>query len=139
MATKITKKVAKKAVAKKVAVKKAPVVEHECTCGKDCPCGCHKHGKLHMLKHIIILAIVFAIGLACGKMMDCHKMHKPMHQNMHAVFTNGCLDMQSIQCPKMAEEIVAADVNGDNCISIEEYKAWKKEHRPQMQKRGFRK
>ena len=136
MATKTTKKpVAKKAPVKKAAVKPAPVMEHKCEA--DCPCGCHKHGAAHLIKHIVILAIVFALGMACGKMMDCKKMHKPMHQNIHAVFTNGCLDMNSISCPKMAEEIVAADVDADNCISVEEYRTWKKDHRAQM-KKGMR-
>ena len=52
-----------------------------------------------------------------------------MHQK-HPVFTNGCLDIQSIECPKMQEDIVKADVNGDSCISIEEYKVWKKTNQP---------
>lgn len=141
MATKTTKKsVAKKATAKKPAVKKAtvkpaPVMEHKCNCEAGCPCGCHKHGAAHIIKHIIVWAIIFALGMACGKMMCCKKMHKPM-QAKHVVFTNGCLDMASISCPKMAEEIMTADVNADECVSIEEYKAWKKEHK--SQNKGFR-
>jgi hypothetical protein len=53
---------------------------------------------------------------------------------MHPVFTNGCLDMQSIECPKMQEALQKADVNGDECISMEEYKAVKKEMKPMHKK-----
>jgi len=129
MAKKTTKKTATKSVAKKPAVKAAPVMEHKCGCGADCPCHCH--GSAHWVKHIIVWAIIFALGMACGKMMDCGH-HKKMQRRMQPVFTNGCLDVASIKCPKMAEEIVAADVNGDNCISVEEYKVWKKANKPQM-------
>ena len=52
---------------------------------------------------------------------------------MHPVFVNGCLDMASIECPKMQEKLATADVNADECISIEEYKAVKKEMK-QMRK-----
>ena len=121
----------------------APVMEHKCECGRDCSCGCHRHGTAHIIKHIIVWAIIFALGLACGKMMNCGHHGKKMYRQMHPVFTDGCLDMASIDCPKMAEEIVAADVNADNCISIEEFKAWKKANKPDMRNgqrgiRGFR-
>lgn len=130
--TKTTKK-----IVKKTAVKPAPVAEKTCACGKDCPCGCHKHGAAHLLKHIIIWAIIFALGMVCGKMMDCGHAHKKMPQRLHPVFTNGCLDMQSIECPKMQEALLKADVNGDECISVEEYRAVKKEMKP-MNKKMFK-
>lgn len=121
-----------------VAAKATPVMEHTCACGKDCPCGCHKHGSMHVIKHIIVWAIIFALGMACGKMMNCqHPGKKMMFHHKQPVFTNGCLDIQSIECPKMQEDIVKADVNGDNCISIEEYKTFKKENR-QMFRKGMR-
>ncbi len=119
----MAKQIKKKTTVKKTATKPAPVMEHKC--GPDCPCGCHKHGAGHRVKHIIILLIVFIIGCVCGKMM-CFKgkmMMGPVKH--HPVFTNGCLDMQSVKCPKMQEMLMTADVNGDNCISIEEYKAQK--------------
>ena len=115
----------KKATAKKIAMKPVPAMEHGC--GHDCPCGCHKHGAGHLVKHIVILLLVFILGYACGKIM-CFggKHHMPRMPHMpHPVFTNGCLDMQSIQGQKMQEMLMAADVNGDNCISIEEYKTFK--------------
>lgn len=125
-----------------VAAKATPVMEHTCACGKECPCGCHKHGSMHVIKHIIVWAIIFALGMACGKMMNCqHPGKKMMFHHKQPVFTNGCLDIQSIECPKMQEDIVKADVNGDNCISIEEYKTFKKENRQMFRKgmRGFKK
>lgn len=121
------KTVTKKAAVKRAAVKPAPVMEHKCECGENCKCHCH--GRAHFIKHIIVWAIIFALGMVCGKLVCCgHGMHKHM-QKMHPVFVNGCLDMQSIECPKMQEKLASADVNGDECISIEEYKAVKKEMR----------
>ncbi|MBR3510474.1 MAG: hypothetical protein IKN73_00220 [Alphaproteobacteria bacterium] len=132
-----TKTTTKKTVVKKTAVKPAPVMEQTCACGKDCPCGCHKHGFAHALKHIVIWAIIFALGMFCGKMMNCDAAHKKMQQRFHPVFTNGCLDMQSIDNKKMQEALQKADVNADECISVEEYRAVKKEMRP-MNKKGPR-
>ena len=131
-----TKTTTKKTVAKKVAaVKPAPVAEKTCACGKDCPCGCHKHSCAHKLKHIIILALVFALGMVAGRVLYFGPAkHAPMHHKMHPVFTNGCLDMQSIECPKMQEALQKADVNGDECISMEEYRAVKKEMKPMHKK-----
>jgi len=119
-----TKKTVRKPAVKKVAAKPAPVMEHKCACGENC--NCHCHGGAHWIKHIIAWAIIFALGMVCGKMLSCGHGHKHMMQK-HPVFVNGCLDMSSIECPKMAEKMAAADVNGDECISIEEYKAVKKE------------
>lgn len=113
-----------KSIKKKPVMKQTPVKEHNCGCGADCPCHCH--GRAHWVKHIIVWAIIFALGMACGKMMNCHHGKRMMHPKYHPVFTNGCLDVQSIDCPKFREEIMKADVNGDGCISFEEYKAVKK-------------
>jgi len=109
---------------RKTAVKPAPVMEHQC--GNDCPCGCHKHGASHRLKHIIILLIVFILGYACGKVLHFgpRMMMGPVHPQ-HPVFVNGCLDMQNMQNPMFKEKMLKADTNGDGCISVEEYKAHK--------------
>jgi len=129
----MVKQTTKKSNVKKTAVKPNPVMEHQCGCGHDCPCGCHKHGAMHAVKHIIVWAIIFALGMACGKMMNCNHGKKfKMPRQMQPVFTNGCLDVTSIKCPQMQEEVVAADVNADNCISIEEYKTWKKANKQNM-------
>lgn len=138
MVKKITKKTATKSVVKRTNVKMAPVTEHKCACGADCSCHCH--GSAHWIKHVIVWAIIFALGMACGKMMDCGHHTKRMMRQKQPVFTNGCLDVKSIECPKMREDIVKADVNGDNCISVEEYKVWRKANKPpRKEKFKFRK
>ncbi|MCQ2574791.1 MAG: hypothetical protein MJ156_01645 [Alphaproteobacteria bacterium] len=124
MAKTTKKTVAKKTTTKKVAAAKkvAPVVETPCTC------GCHKHSAV---KKILLLLMVFALGFVCAKMTSAPcPMHKAMmqkHRAQHPVFTNGCLDMQSIKNTKLLEVVAKADVNNDGCISIEEYKAARKE------------
>ena len=121
---------------KKTTVKTKPVMEQKCVCGENCRCHCH--GGAHWLKHLLVWAIIFALGMVCGKIL-CHgHCHKGMPK-MHPVFVNGCLDMQSIDCPKMQEKLATADVNGDECISVEEFKAMKKEMKKGMRgPKGFR-
>lgn len=122
-----TKKTTKKVIAKKA----APAVEHKCMCAENC--NCHCHGRAHLIKHIIAWAIIFALGMVCGKMMNCGGHHGMKHMpQMHPVFENGCLKMDSIECPKMVEKLATADINGDGCISMEEYKAVKKEMNKEM-------
>ena len=129
------KKTTKKMPAKKAVVKSAPVMEHKCACGE--PCRCHCHGGAHFIKHLIVWAIIFALGMVAGKMLPCGHGFKHMPK-MHPVFVNGCLNMSSIECPKMQEKLAAADMNGDNCVSIEEYRAVKKEMRKEMREhKGF--
>ena len=123
-----TKKTSKKPVAKKAPVKNTPVMEPVCKCGEGCRCHCHCGA--HLVKHLIVWAIIFALGMVCGKMLDCgHGKHMP---KMHPVFENGCLKMDSIQCPKMVEKLANADVNGDSCISVEEFKTINKEMRKEF-------
>ena len=132
-----TKKTIKKTTVKKTSpVKAATTSENKCMCAENCKC--HGHGCAHFVKHIIIWAIIFALGMVCGKMIcGCHNGMKHMSK-MNPVFENGCLKMDSINCPKMAENLIDADVNGDECISIEEYKAVKKEMRGHKGMRGPR-
>ena len=124
------KKTIKKTTVKKTTVKKAPVMEHKCECGENCKCHCH--GSAHWVKHIVVWAIIFALGMVCGKMVCCGH-HGPKHMpKMHPVFVNGCLDMTSIKCPKMVEKLEEADVDGNECISMAEYKAVKKAMKKEM-------
>ena len=131
-----------KQIKKNTAVKKAaPVREHNCV--HDCPCGCHKHGMGHRIKHVVILLLVFILGYACGKMFWFGPMHHPMMPHMphmqhmqRPVFINGCLDMQSIKSQKMQEVLMSADVNGDACVSEEEYKAFKVAKAQKFGKKG---
>ena len=129
-----TKKTTKKTAVKKTTVKKAPVMEPKCACGENCQCHCH--GGAHWVKHVIVWAIIFALGMVAGKMLGCCHKHHPNMPEKNPVFINGCLDMNSVECPKMQEKLMAADVDGNECISIEEYKAVKKEMRKEMRKFG---
>ena len=124
------KKTTKKTTVKKSTVKPAPVMEHKCACGETCRCHCNAYA--HWVKKIVVLAIVFALGMVCGKMLCSCNHHGKHMPKMNPVFAEGCLQMESIPCPKMQEKLIAADVNGDNCISIEEYKAVKAEMKKDM-------
>lgn len=134
MPTKTTTK--KVTVKKNVPVKSTPVRESKCACGGKC--NCHYHGAAHLIKHIIVWAIIFALGMVCGKMMcGCH--HGMKHTpKMNPVFENGCLKVDSVGCPMMREKLMAADMDGNECISLEEYKAVKKGMREHNGPRGPR-
>ncbi len=143
-----TKTVAvKKAPAKKAPVKKtAPAAMAEtkivtpapetfaCGCGGNCACGghCGEHHGEHtgggfgrFIKKLIIVLIIFALGFAAAKMLY---FNKPNHmRGPRAEFVNGCLDVTTITCPKMLESLTVMDVNADNCISRDEYRAFMKQ------------
>ena len=121
-----TKAPAKKVAAKKVSPKKvakpemkpvivAQEVTHECTCGKNCKCGC-RAGRF--FKKLVIVLIVFALGFAAAKMLGCCK--KPMPR-----FVDGCMDITSVKCPKLQAELPMMDINGDGCITHQEFDAYK--------------
>lgn len=138
MATKSTKKtatkkvVAKKTVSKPVAVKKtvakktpatkvvaAPVVEHT-PCGCAGACHCHKHCHCGTAKKFVGVLVFFALGfVAALALMPQHPKHMKMP---HPEFENGCL---VVKCPRLAEIAPQMDVDGNNCISEEEFKAFK--------------
>ena len=126
-----------KSVQKKPTMKTTKIHEQHCGCGAEC--HCHHHDTKHLIKHIIVWAIIFALGMACGKMMNCHHGKKMMRPRFHPVFTNGCLDIKSIECPKFREDILKADANGDNCISLEEYRTVKKPNKNYIHKGKFKK
>ena len=117
-----TKKTTKRTTAKRVvkpAVAPAPEL-HEMHCG----CKCTPLKKVFYLGGMFILGFLVAFFLVC----PCHK-HGPKMPRMHPVFVNGCLDMESIKCPKMQEELATADADANGCISEEEFHAVK---RPMM-------
>lgn len=128
----------KKTTVKKSAAAKQPVMEspvlmptpetHECMCGAGCKChhGC-TFGRF--IKKLIIVLVIFALGFAAAKMCCCK------HPGMHAPrvhFVNGCVDVASIKCPKLAAEIPNMDINGDGCVSRDEFRAVKKEMRREI-------
>ena len=119
-------KTTKKAPVKKTEVKSEPVMEHKCECGENCKCHCH--GRAHLIKHIIILALVFALGMVCGRVLYFGPAkHKPAQQRMHPVFVNGCLDAKSVTNKRLQEKLATADADKNECISMEEYRAARRE------------
>ena len=118
-------KTTKKAPVKKTEVKTVPATEHKCGCGENCKCHCH--GRAHLIKHILILALVFALGMVCGRVLYSPAKHKPANQRMHPVFVNGCLDVKSVTNKKLQEKLKTADADNNECISMEEYRAARRE------------
>jgi len=128
---KTTKKTTKRTTAKRV-VKPAAVVTparnpemHECHCG----CRCTP------LKKILVIGGMFILGFLVAYLFACpchhHKMKMGMHR-MHPVFVDGCLDMQSVKCPKMQEALASADVDANGCISEQEFRSVKHAMRREM-------
>lgn len=130
MPKKTTKKTT--TVRKTTRVAPAPVMDaHACGCGDSCKCGC-KCGKI---KKLIVMLIVFLLGFAVAKFAFCPCHHHNMKMpHMHPVFVDGCLDMQSVKCPKMQETLAVADVDANGCITEEEFKDAKRAMRHHMRK-----
>ena len=117
-----TKRVAKKTPAKKI-IKTAPVAKPVAT---EIPlpdpyCHCTKRKRNMILTCVFILSFVFGILVGTAFFCGCPHKHGPRPQ-----FVNGCVDVTSIHCPKMLEELPAMDANGDGCITKQELRAAKK-------------
>ena len=112
---KTTVKAAPKKDVKPMAVK-APAA-HECHCG----CSCTPLKKAFYLGGMFLLGFAIAHFAFCPCSRFGHKMQKE-----HPVFVNGCLDMQSIKCPKMQEILANADMDADGCISVSEFNTVKR-------------
>ena len=108
----------------KTMVKAAAPETHEVHCGCKCT----------PLKKAMYLGGMFILGLAVAKFAfcPCPHHHQMKMNRMHPVFVNGCLDMESIKCPKMQEELATADTDANGCISEEEFRAAKHEMRREM-------
>ncbi len=139
MATKTTKKAAVKPVAKKTTVKKSvkrvaakPVMPemNACACGHDCKCHARRCTFGRVVKKIVIFAIIFALGFAAAKFCPCGK--KPCFRGPRVNFVEGCLDASSVKCPKLVEALPAMDINGDGCITHDEFHAVKREMRREI-------
>lgn len=134
------KVVAKKAVAKKVAapktvkpvVKAAPAAEIKAvmeapvtTSAPSCKCCCRNGGLCTFIRKLIVFFVIFALGFAAAKFVyfDGRRFHMIKHHSYQEMFFNGCLDTTKLPNPEMAEKIKAADVNGDNCITADEFRA----------------
>ena len=133
--------VKKAAVKKTVAAKPAPEAVNttpipemptckcgaNCICGADCKCsrGGSRFGRF-MVKLIMIL-IVFALGFGAAKLLDCPEFRGP-----RVDFDNGCLDVASVDCPRLQAVLPVMDIDRDGCITREEYRAVKQELGRQM-------
>ena len=148
-----TRPAAKKATVKKNTAKKpvvaAAVETHACACGANCKCGANCHcgtaachckggckcgGKFgRFVKKLIVFVIIFALGFAAAKFCCCG--NKKPHFGFggpRVHFVNGCVDMSSVKCPKLAEALPAMDINQDGCITRDEYRAVKKKMRREI-------
>ena len=137
MPTKTTKKTATKPVAKKAPAKKAvkkvvapaPVIKPAANVEIPLPsayCHCTKR------KRNTILTCVSTSCLLIGFLIShfffcCNCVH---HKRMPELqFVNGCVDTQSIKCPKMLQDLPMIDVDHDGCVTRDELRAAKKNMR----------
>ena len=83
-------------------------------------------------KKAFYLGGMFILGFLVSHFLvpSCH--HNVKMPRMHPVFVNGCLDMESIKCPKMQEKLATADVDANGCITAEEFRAVKHAMRREM-------
>ena len=131
----MTKKTVKKAAsAPKPIVKAAPVAAAPVSTTCECNCNGHRRGFWHFAKKLLVYIIVFLLGVAACKLC-CYK-HHGFGKHMRFSFENGCLDVSKIKCPMLAQKVMAADANGDGCITKAELRAWKKS---KFQKSEFKK
>lgn len=145
--TAVKKTAAKKPVTKKVAapvVKMAPVATpemHKCPCGQNCPCGknctcgqnCHCGEKCccgagRSFMRILWIAVVVIVAIVALRLCCCG----PRHHGPRVHFTNGCLDVESVKCPKLASALPAMDINQDGCITRDEFRAVKRRMRAEI-------
>lgn len=137
----VKKPAAKKATAKEVKMT-APVMEKmPCGCGADChcksghDCGCGAQCRCHggsrfgrFMRKLVLFLIIFALGFAAAKLCCCG----PRHHGARMHFVNGCLDAASVKCPKLVEALPAMDINGDGCITRDEFRAVKRQMRAEV-------
>jgi len=128
------KTVAKPAVAIEEKATMAPMEKYPCGCDKDCACGgkcgCHGHGGFaRFFRKLIVALILFALGFASAKMFCCNH-YGPRGPRVQ--FIDGCMDVESVKCPKLVAALPAMDINQDGCITREEYRAVKKEMRREI-------
>ena len=130
MPTKTTKSVksVKKAPAKKPTKRVAkpaakPVVAPQPVATEilAAPACCHCTRR----KKFLYLFGMFVLGILVGQLFcycGCgHHKHGP---RVH--FVNGCVDVTTVKCPKMLEQLPAMDANNDGCITRAELRAAKR-------------
>jgi hypothetical protein len=135
----VKKAIAKKAPAKKAAIMTEKAVAAPVIAPAAAPCGCHeckgcKSGVARFFKKLIIFLIVFSLGWCAAKY--CGMKHHIFggFVGPRVEFVNGCADVTKIPCPEMAAKLAIADVNGDGCITKEEFRTIKKELRKEFRR-----
>lgn len=112
-----------------------PHHEHACGCGSACAChgnrgGCQCGGGCWgFIKKLFWFFVIFALGFVACMCVCRYGHHGHKGPKMPVEFVNGCLDVSKIKCAEFAQRVMVADVNNDNCISREEYRAFKKQMR----------
>ena len=123
MPTKTTKKAPTKKPAKKIVKPAAAVKPTVAEIPLPDPyCHCTKRKRNTILTCVSI--IFFLLGFITYHMFFCdghHSRFMPKPQ-----FANGCLDVTSVHCPKMLEELPMIDADHDGCITKQELKASKR-------------
>ncbi|MBO7066965.1 MAG: hypothetical protein J6W40_05080 [Alphaproteobacteria bacterium] len=114
-AKKPAKKVVKPVVAPKPAAAEIPL--------PDPYCHCTKRKRNMILTCVFICSFILGFIVAqlfcfCG--CDHHKRMPRPH------FVNGCLEEQSVKCPKMLEALPAMDADNNGCITRAELRAAKR-------------
>lgn len=142
------KPIAKKTVKKAVPEIKETVVAPEmpaCPCGAGCKCGagencacdaeckCARRGGFgRFMLNLIMILIVFALGFGAAKLLDCRDF-----RGVRPEFKDGCLVEETVKCPQMQQMLPMMDVDGNGCISHDEYRnakiALHEQHRMQQQ------
>ena len=128
MPTKKTKKVATKSVAKKPvkrtvkpAVAPKPVAEIQLP---DPYCHCTKRKRNMILTCTVITS--FLLGFFTYHLFFCP--HHP-HFKQRIQFENGCVNVETVKCPKLLEQLPAIDADHDGCVTKAELRASKKHMR----------
>ena len=92
-------------------------------------CHCTKRKRNTILT--CVAAGFFLLGFLTYHLFFCPS--HPHHFKPKMNFVNGCVDVTSIKCPKMLENLPAMDVDHDGCITKAELRASKKmmrHHKP---------
>ena len=84
-------------------------------------CHCTKRKRNTILTCVSISA--FVLGLLTYHLVFCpyHSIVKP-----HLNYVNGCVDVASVKCPKLLQDLPLIDENHDGCVTKDEMRAAKK-------------
>ena len=85
-------------------------------------CHCTKRKRNFILTCVFICS--FAFGILISQAFLCCCQHHKRMPRVH--FVNGCMDVTSVKCPKMLEQIPTIDANNDGCITRAELRAAKR-------------